>query len=154
MPITENFPTGNTLNPYGQTKYVIEDILKDIGNSDKKWKICILRYLIQLALTQVDILGKIKWIPNNLMPYISQVAARNLKKLSIYGDSYPLNGTGVRDYIHVTDLAIGHIAALKYIMLEQSPNINIFNLGTGKGTSVLELQMLFKKLLEKKFHIA
>jgi UDP-glucose 4-epimerase len=151
MPITENFPTGNTLNPYGQTKYVIEDILKDIGNSDKKWKICILRYFNPVGAHSSGYIGEDpNGIPNNLMPYISQVAARNLKKLSIYGDSYPTrDGTGVRDYIHVTDLAIGHIAALKYIMLEQSPNINIFNLGTGKGTSVLELLNAFQEVTGK-----
>lgn len=148
MPITEDFPTGNTLNPYGQTKYIIENILKDIVNSDNNWKICILRYFNPVGAHPSGYIGEDpNGVPDNLMPYISQVAAGKLEKLSIFGDTYPtIDGTGVRDYIHVTDLVKGHISALNYVMLDKSPNMNIFNLGTGKGTSVLELLNTFQEV--------
>jgi len=148
MPITEEFNTGDTVNPYGQTKYCIENILKDISNADPYWNVCILRYFNPAGSHQSGLIGENpKGIPNNLMPYISQVAVGKINKLKIFGNAYPtIDGTGVRDYIHVVDLAKGHISALNYITTSQNPNFSVFNLGTGKGTSVLELLAAFEKI--------
>ena len=148
MPITEEFNSGDTVNPYGQTKYFIENILEDISNADSDWKVCILRYFNPVGSHSSGLIGEDpKGIPNNLMPFISQVAVGKISKLKIFGNTYPtIDGTGVRDYIHVVDLVRGHISALDYITANQNPKFNIFNLGTGKGTSVLEILSAFEKI--------
>jgi UDP-glucose 4-epimerase len=144
VPITEEFPIQPT-NPYGQTKAVIEQVLKDLTKSETGWQINILRYFNPIGADESGLIGEDpKDIPNNLMPYITQIAVGKLKQLSVFGDDYNTpDGTGVRDYIHVTDLAKGHIAALEHL-----PPINTwqaYNLGTGSGTSVLETIQLFEK---------
>jgi UDP-glucose 4-epimerase len=142
MPIREDTPLGAT-NPYGRTKLMIEEILGDVYVSDKSWNIILLRYFNPVG---AHISGRIgedpNGIPNNLMPFISQVAVGKLKELKVFGKDYPTaDGTGVRDYIHVVDLADGHIKALK--KLEQKPGLKVYNLGTGRGTSVLEMVSAF-----------
>ena len=151
MPITEKFSTGKTLNPYGQTKYFIEKILEDLTNSDLNWKVCILRYFNPVGAHSSGMIGEDPTgLPNNLMPYISQVAVGKIEKLKIFGNSYPTkDATGVRDYIHVVDLAKGHISAVNVITDKPNVNLNVFNLGTGKGTSVLELLDAFEKVSGK-----
>ncbi len=144
VPITEQFPAGPT-NPYGRTKYFIEEILKDLSQSDPMWKIVLLRYFNPIGAHQSGIIGENPdGIPNNLMPFITQVAVGKRKELQIFGDDYPTkDGTGVRDYIHVVDLAKGHLAALGKI--EQIEGFDVFNLGTGKGYSVLDVVRAFEK---------
>lgn len=145
LPIKENFPLSVT-NPYGRTKLMIEDILQDVFKSDGSWNIVILRYFNPIGAHESGLIGEEpKGIPNNLMPYITQVAAGKRKYLNIYGNDYPtIDGTGVRDYIHVVDLARGHIKALE--RLDKNKGIDIYNLGTGKGYSVLELVQAFEKV--------
>ncbi|MBL7005025.1 MAG: UDP-glucose 4-epimerase GalE [Gammaproteobacteria bacterium] len=148
LPIKEGFPTSAT-NPYGRSKLIVEDILQDVFKSDPSWNISLLRYFNPVG---AHISGQIgedpNDIPNNLMPYISQVAIGKLKELSVFGNDYDTpDGTGVRDYIHVVDLAKGHIAALK--KLEQSPGVMIHNLGTGTGYSVLEMKDALAKSSNK-----
>lgn len=152
MPIDEYSSAGNTSNPYGRSKFIIEKMLEDLSKTDFKWKICILRYFNPVGAHSSGRIGEDPLgTPNNLMPFISQVAVGKIKKLKIFGNSYPTkDGTGVRDYIHVVDLAKGHISALNFIMLNAKDNFNIFNLGTGKGTSVLELCSEFEKASGKK----
>jgi len=147
MPITEEFVTGETTNPYGQSKYIVEQILKDIGKSDSHWKICSLRYFNPIGAHPSGMIGEDPTgTPNNLLPYIAQVAAGRLERLKIFGNTYPtLDGTGVRDYIHVVDLAKGHISALNYITSCTGMNFCVFNLGTGEGKSVLEVLDAFEK---------
>ena len=147
MPITEKVITGETTNPYGQSKYIVEQILKDIGKSDSNWKICSLRYFNPVGAHPSGMIGEDPTgIPNNLLPYISQVAAGRLDKLKIFGNTYPtLDGTGVRDYIHVVDLAKGHISALNYLASLASLSFGAFNLGTGEGKSVFEMIHAFEK---------
>ena len=139
VPITEKFSTHSILSPYGESKLMIENILNHIHASDKDWKIALLRYFNPAGAHPSGRIGENpNGIPNNLIPYISQVAAGKLSNLKIFGNDYPTaDGTGVRDYIHVVDLAKGHISALNYIN-KQNSMIDVFNLGTGKGTSVLE----------------
>src|SRR5690606_21855027 len=132
-------------NPYGRSKLMIEDILRDLGRADSRWNTILLRYFNPVG---AHISGRIgedpNGIPNNLMPYISQVAVGKLDRLSVFGDDYPtLDGTGVRDYIHVVDLALGHIAALK--KLGDQPGVVAYNLGTGRGYSVLEMLKAFEQ---------
>ena len=157
MPITEDTKTGGTTNPYGTTKLFIEQILKDLYNSDNTWDICILRYFNPVGAHESGLIGEEpKGIPNNLMPYVVRVAAGILKELSVFGDDYDTpDGTGVRDYIHVVDLAKGHIKALSKLDKENS-GIYIYNLGTGKGYSVLEMVKAFEKATAKevKYKIA
>ena len=138
LPITEDFPVSTT-NPYGSSKLFIENILKDLHDSDPKWNISILRYFNPVGAHKSGLIGEDpNGIPNNLMPYILQVAVGKLDKLSVYGNDYPTkDGTGVRDYIHVVDLAKGHIKAL--IKLEQFSGCTTHNLGTGHGYTVLEM---------------
>ncbi len=144
-PFNEEMEAGGTTNPYGTTKLFIEQILKDIAAADSEWSVSLLRYFNPIG---AHISGKIgeapNGIPNNLMPYISQVAVGKREKLSVFGDDYETeDGTGVRDYIHVVDLALGHVVAL-----ERAMKINaceVFNLGTGKGVSVLELVHAFEE---------
>lgn len=144
VPIKENFPLSAT-NPYGRTKLFIEQILSDVYKSNKSFNIILLRYFNPIGAHWSGLIGEDpNGIPNNLMPYITQVAIGKLPKLMVYGNDYPTSdGTGVRDYIHVTDLAIGHLKALKKI--EQKPGLKAYNLGTGKGYSVLEVIKAFSK---------
>jgi len=143
-PFTENMPTGGCTNPYGWTKYMIEQILTDAAKADPSMSVILLRYFNPIGAHESGLLGeKPNGIPNNLMPYITQVAAGILDKLSVYGDDYPTpDGTGVRDYIHVVDLAKGHMAALNYAM--EHTGTEIINLGTGKGYSVLNMVHAFE----------
>ncbi len=144
VPITEDFPLSAT-NPYGRTKLMIEDILRDLYISDSSWNIAILRYFNPVGAHPSGKIGEDpNGIPNNLVPYISQVAVGKLEKLSIFGNDYStIDGTGVRDYIHVVDLAIGHIKALE--KLKANPGVVTYNLGTGQGYSVLEMVDAFAK---------
>lgn len=139
VPITEKSPTGKTTNPYGRSKYMVEECLADLFHSDSDWSITLLRYFNPVGAHPSGLIGEDpQGIPNNLMPFIAQVAVGRRDKLSVYGSNYPTkDGTGVRDYIHVMDLADGHIAALN----SASPKngLHVYNLGTGKGSSVLEM---------------
>lgn len=145
VPIYETDPVGGTTNPYGETKLRIEYILKDLVKENKNWNIAILRYFNPIGAHKSGLIGEDpQGIPNNLMPYITQVAVGKLQELKVFGDDYKtIDGTGVRDYIHVEDLAHGHILSIK--KLEQNPGLVIYNLGTGLGTSVLELVHAFEK---------
>lgn len=138
VPIDETFPTSAT-NPYGRSKLVCEQILADVGRSDSSWRIALLRYFNPVGAHESGLIGEDPaGIPNNLMPYISQVAVGGLPELQVFGDDYPTHdGTGVRDYIHVVDLALGHVKALQQI--DTLPGVDAINLGTGQGYSVLEL---------------
>ena len=151
MPITEECKTGGTTNPYGTTKLFIEQILKDIYKSDNTWDICILRYFNPVGAHKSGLIGEEpQGIPNNLMPYIARVAAGTLKELSVFGNDYNTpDGTGVRDYIHVVDLAKGHVAALNKLKKE-GKGLFIYNLGTGKGYSVLDMVKAFESATGKK----
>ena len=150
MPITEDSKTGGTTNPYGTTKLYIEQILKDLYNSDNTWDIAILRYFNPVGAHESGLIGEEpKGIPNNLMPYVVRVAAGILPELSIFGNDYDTHdGTGVRDYIHVVDLAKGHIKALEKLERENS-GLYIYNLGTGIGYSVLDMVNAFEKATGK-----
>lgn len=145
LPIDEDHHTSAT-NAYGRSKLHIEEMLKDISNSDQDWKIVCLRYFNPVGAHESGLIGEDpKGVPNNLMPYIAQVAAGKLPYLSIFGNDYPTqDGTGVRDYIHVVDLAEGHLAALNYLKVQAG--FFIFNLGTGQPTSVLDLLESFKRV--------
>ncbi len=151
IPITEECKTGGTTNPYGTTKLFIEQILKDIYISDSSWDICILRYFNPVGAHESGLIGEEpQGIPNNLMPYIVRVAAGTLKELSVFGNDYPTpDGTGVRDYIHVVDLAKGHVLALNKLEKEEK-GLYIYNLGTGTGYSVLDMVKAFEKATNKK----
>jgi len=143
LPITENFPLSAT-NPYGRSKLVIEEILQDVFRSDHNWRIVILRYFNPVGAHKSSLIGENpNGIPNNLMPYIAQVAVGKLKILKVFGGDYETpDGTGIRDYIHIIDLAKGHIKALNVLVRE--PQILIANLGTGTGYSVLEMIKAFE----------
>ena len=149
VPIREDFPTGNTTNPYGETKHIIERILKDIFVSDPSWRISILRYFNPIGAHESGLIGEDpNGIPNNLLPYITQVASGKREYLRVYGNDYPTpDGTGVRDYIHVVDLAQAHLSALELAMSKEG--IEYFNIGTGKGYSVLEVVHAFEKATGK-----
>ena len=151
VPITEECKTGGTTNPYGTTKLFIEQILKDIYTSDNTWDICILRYFNPVGSHESGLIGEEpKGIPNNLMPYIVRVANGQLKELSVFGNDYDTpDGTGVRDYIHVVDLAKGHVNALEKLNKE-GKGLYIYNLGTGTGYSVLDMVKAFEKTTGKK----
>lgn len=148
VPIREDFPLSAT-NPYGRTKLMIEEILKDIHVANKAWNIISLRYFNPAGAHSSGRIGEDpNGTPNNLLPYISQVAVGKLRKLSIFGNDYPTaDGTGVRDYIHVVDIAIGHLKALE--KLSSLSGVAAYNLGTGRGYSVLELLEAFKKASDK-----
>ncbi len=145
IPITESCKTGGTTNPYGTTKLFIEQILMDLYKSDNTWDICILRYFNPIGSHESGLIGEEpQGIPNNLMPYIVRVANGTLKELSVFGNDYDTHdGTGVRDYIHVVDLAKGHIAALDKLEKEGT-GLYIYNLGTGTGYSVLDMVKAFE----------
>lgn len=144
MPLVEDMPLG-AINPYGRTKYFIEEILRDLCIADKGWTVALLRYFNPIGAHKSGLIGEDpKGIPNNLMPYISQVAVGKLEKLHVFGNDYKtVDGTGVRDYIHVVDLAIGHVKAIDWAL--QNCGCEAFNLGTGNGTSVLQLRDAFVK---------
>ncbi len=151
IPLTEECKTGGTTNPYGTTKLFIEQILKDLYKSDNEWDICILRYFNPVGSHESGLIGEEpQGIPNNLMPYIVRVASGELKELSIFGNNYNTpDGTGIRDYIHVVDLAKGHVKALEKINNE-GKGLYIYNLGTGTGYSVLDIVNAFEKTTGKK----
>ena len=145
IPITEECPKGNCTNPYGQTKSMLEQIMMDMQKADPEWNIVLLRYFNPIGAHQSGTIGEDpNGIPNNLMPYITQVAVGKLKELGVFGNDYDTHdGTGVRDYIHVVDLANGHVKALKSI--EEKCGLEIFNLGTGEGYSVLDVVKAFEE---------
>jgi len=151
IPLNEECKTGGTNNPYGTSKIFIEQILQDLYKSDNTWNIVILRYFNPVGAHESGLIGEEpKGIPNNLMPYVVRVAGGILKELSIFGNDYDTeDGTGVRDYIHVVDLAKGHIAALNKIEKEEQ-GLFIYNLGTGTGYSVLEMVKAFEKATGQK----
>mgnify|MGYP001258436406 CR=1 FL=1 len=148
VPITEDFPLTAT-NPYGWSKLMVEQVLKDLQASDERWSITLLRYFNPVGAHPSGLIGEDpNGIPNNLMPYISQVAIGKLDRLRVFGDDYPTrDGTGVRDYIHVVDLAQGHLAALD--THATTPGAHIYNLGTGSGVSVLEMRAAFEEACEQ-----
>ena len=146
MPLRETSKTGNCTNPYGWTKYMGEQILRDIAFADKEWSVVLLRYFNPIGAHESGLIGEDpKGIPNNLFPYISQVAVGRREYLSVFGNDYDTpDGTGVRDYIHVVDLAKGHVAAIRYA--ESHTGTEVFNLGTGTGYSVLDMVKAFEKV--------
>ncbi len=145
VPITEDFPLSAT-NPYGRTKLMIEDILRDLGRADPAWNAILLRYFNPVGAHASGRIGEDpNGIPNNLMPFVAQVAVGRLPELRVFGNDYPTpDGTGIRDYIHVVDLALGHLAALD--RLAANPGVVAYNLGTGRGYSVLEMVAAFEKV--------
>ncbi|MDO5423688.1 MAG: UDP-glucose 4-epimerase GalE [Eubacteriales bacterium] len=149
MPITEDCPKGQCTNPYGWTKSMMEQIMTDLQKADPEWNVILLRYFNPVGAHESGRIGEDpKGIPNNLMPYISQVAVGKLEKLGVFGNDYDTpDGTGVRDYIHVVDLAIGHVKAIDYILT--NPGLDIINLGTGVGYSVLDMVKAFSKACGK-----
>ncbi len=151
LPIKEDFPLSTT-NPYGATKLMIEGILRDLQHSDPEWNIIVLRYFNPIGAHESGLIGENpKGIPNNLVPYITQVAVGKLACLNIYGDDYDTpDGTGVRDYIHVVDLALGHVKAIE--KLQEKKGILYYNLGTGQGYSVLQMVESFEKVSGKKIN--
>lgn len=149
MPITEACPKGACTNPYGWTKSMMEQIMTDVQKAKPDWNVILLRYFNPVGAHKSGRIGEDpKGIPNNLMPYISQVAVGKLEKLGVFGDDYDTpDGTGVRDYIHVVDLALGHVKALKKI--EEKAGVKVYNLGTGNGYSVLDMVKAFGKACGK-----
>lgn len=149
VPITEECPKGQITNPYGQTKGMLEQILTDIQVGDPEWKVILLRYFNPIGAHKSGLIGEDpKGIPNNLVPYIAQVAVGKLQKLGVFGDDYPTpDGTGVRDYIHVVDLAVGHVKAIA--KLDNMEGVEIYNLGTGNGYSVLDVLHAYEKACGK-----
>ena len=145
IPITEECPKGVCTNPYGWTKSMLEQILTDLHTADSEWNVVLLRYFNPIGAHKSGKIGENpKGIPNNLMPYITQVAVGKLKCLGVFGDDYDTpDGTGVRDYIHVVDLALGHVKAIK--KLEAKEGVSIYNLGTGNGYSVLQMVKAMEK---------
>lgn len=149
IPITEECPKGKCTNPYGQTKSMLEEILSDIQKADPEWSVILLRYFNPVGAHESGMIGEDpSGIPNNLTPYITQVAVGKLKEVGVFGNDYDTpDGTGVRDYIHVMDLAEGHVKALK--KFEDKPAVYIYNLGTGHGYSVLDMIKAFSKAVGK-----
>ena len=149
VPIREDFPTGNTTNPYGETKHMIERILKDMQFADPEWSISILRYFNPIGAHESGLIGEDPaGIPNNLLPYITQVASGKREYLRVYGNDYPTHdGTGVRDYIHVVDLARAHLSALERAVKMHA--IEYYNIGTGNGYSVLDVVHAFEAVTGK-----
>ncbi|MBR2953824.1 MAG: UDP-glucose 4-epimerase GalE [Clostridia bacterium] len=145
-PLKEDMKTGGTTNPYGTTKYMIEIILDDFHKGDSDWAVTLLRYFNPIGAHKSGRIGENpNGIPNNLMPYITQVAIGKLPYLNVFGDDYDTHdGTGVRDYIHVVDLALGHVKAVEKI-LKDEPKVNVYNLGTGNGYSVLDIVKAFEQ---------
>lgn len=156
MPIREDFPTGTPTNPYGRSKLMVEELLGDLAKSDPRWSIALLRYFNPVGAHESGLIGEDpNGIPNNLLPYVAQVAIGKLAELAVFGDDYPTrDGTGVRDYIHVVDLADGHLKALQ--ALTTSSGVQVWNPGTGTGYSVLEMVRAFEQAsgCPVPFHIA
>lgn len=152
MPISEAFPTGVPTNPYGRSKLMVEEALRDLAASDPRWSIALLRYFNPVGAHESGLIGEDpNGIPNNLLPYISQVAVGKLAELAIFGDDYPTrDGTGVRDYIHVVDLAEGHLRALQCIT--NGSGVRVWNLGTGNGCSVLQMLRAFEQVSGRQVH--
>ena len=150
VPITEDFPLSAPTSPYGRTKLMLEDIFRDLYRADPAWNIVLLRYFNPAGAHPSGQIGEDpNGVPNNLLPYITQVAIGKLAQLAVFGDDYPTpDGTGVRDYLHVVDLAVGHLKALE--KLKTSPGLLTYNLGTGQGYSVLEIIAAFEKASGKK----
>ena len=150
IPITEECPKGKITNPYGQTKGMLEQILTDLHVADPEWNVILLRYFNPIGAHKSGLIGENpKGIPNNLLPYVAQVAVGKLKCLGVFGNDYDTpDGTGVRDYIHVVDLAIGHVKAID--KLKDKEGVSIYNLGTGVGYSVLQVVAAFEKACGKK----
>ncbi len=144
IPVTEKCPKGEITNPYGQTKSMLEQVLMDIQKADPEWNVILLRYFNPIGAHKSGRIGENpNGIPNNLMPYVTQVAVGKLKCLGVFGDDYDTpDGTGVRDYIHVVDLAIGHVKSIE--KLKENPGLKIYNLGTGTGYSVLDIVKNFE----------
>ncbi|EKE75360.1 UDP-galactose 4-epimerase [Gallaecimonas xiamenensis 3-C-1] len=144
VPITEAAPVGNTTNPYGTSKFMVERVLADLAKADERWAIAVLRYFNPVGAHESGLIGEDpNGIPNNLLPFISQVAVGRREQLSVFGNDYPTpDGTGVRDYIHVVDLALGHLKALDKLALQKG--WQAYNLGTGNGYSVLEMVKAFE----------
>ena len=149
VPITEECPKGITTNPYGETKSMQERILTDIWRADDRWKVMLLRYFNPIGAHESGLIGEDpKGIPNNLLPYVAQVASGKLEKVHVFGNDYDTpDGTGIRDYIHVVDLAKGHVKAIEG--MEKLDGVNVFNLGTGHGYSVLDIIKAFSKACGK-----
>ena len=149
VPITEECPKGVITNPYGQTKSMLEQILTDLHTGDERWNVMLLRYFNPIGAHPSGLIGEDpKGIPNNLVPYIAQVAVGRLESLGVFGDDYDTpDGTGVRDYIHVVDLADGHVKALE--KMKSTKGVSIYNLGTGKGCSVLDVVKAYEKACGK-----
>ena len=149
VPITEECPKGITTNPYGETKSMQERILTDIWRADNQWKVMLLRYFNPIGAHESGLIGEDpKGIPNNLLPYVAQVASGKLEKVHVFGNDYDTpDGTGIRDYIHVVDLAKGHVKAIEG--MEKLDGVNVFNLGTGHGYSVLDIIKAFSKACGK-----
>ena len=150
IPITENCPKGTATNPYGWTKWMLEQVLTDIHTADPEWNVILLRYFNPIGAHKSGLIGEDpKGIPNNLLPYVAQVAIGKLQCINVFGDDYDTpDGSGVRDYIHVVDLARGHVKAIQ--KLADKDGVNIYNLGTGKGYSVLDVIHAFEKACGKK----
>lgn len=144
MPISESTPTSRPTNPYGRSKLMVEDMLSDLASSDARWRIGVLRYFNPVGAHKSGLIGEDpRGVPNNLLPYITQVAVGQLAELAVFGDDYPTpDGTGIRDYIHVVDLAEGHLKALA--ALHQQTGWHVWNLGTGQGYSVFEMLSAFE----------
>jgi UDP-glucose 4-epimerase len=151
VPITESFPLSAT-NPYGRSKLMVEDILRDLGKTNPRWNLILLRYFNPVGAHESGLIGEDpNGIPNNLVPFITQVAVGKLEQLAVFGGDWPTpDGTGVRDFIHVVDLAIGHLKALD--KLAQKPGVAAYNLGTGQGYSVLDMVAAVEKACEKKIN--
>ena len=145
IPITENCPKGQPTNPYGWTKSMLEQVLTDIHTSDNEWNVILLRYFNPIGAHKSGIIGEDpKGIPNNLVPYVAQVAVGKRECLGVFGNDYDTpDGTGVRDYIHVVDLAVGHVKSIE--KLKEKPGVEVYNLGTGNGYSVLQVVAAFEK---------
>ena len=152
IPITEECPKGVCTNPYGWTKHMLEQILTDIHTADPEWNVILLRYFNPIGAHKSGLIGEDpKGIPNNLLPYVAQVAVGKLPCLGVFGDDYDTpDGTGVRDYIHVVDLAKGHVKAINKI--KENPGVKIYNLGTGKGYSVLDVVKAFEQACGQQNH--
>ncbi len=150
IPITENCPKGTCTNPYGWTKWMQEQILTDLHTADPEWNVILLRYFNPIGAHESGLIGEDpKGIPNNLLPYVAQVAIGKLQEINVFGDDYPTpDGTGVRDYIHVVDLAVGHVKAIE--RFEKNDGVFVCNLGTGHGYSVLDVIHAFEKACGKK----
>ena len=150
IPITEECPKGSPTNPYGWTKWMLEQILTDLHTADNSWNVILLRYFNPIGAHKSGLIGEDpKGIPNNLVPYVAQVAVGKRECLGVFGDDYKTHdGTGVRDYVHVVDLADGHVKALEKI--KKNCGVKIYNLGTGKGSSVLDVVHAYEKACGKK----